>query len=269
MTKDFKFFEKQIDVHGWNQDLLENSHVLIVGVGGIGTIASLACARLGIGRLTIIDHDFIEPSNLNRQLLYSRKDIRKQKVEIATDQLNSVHSLVSKIAGHDFNIFKDWQRFTKLIKEADFIFNALDLPEIKKLAVANLCLKFQKPMIFAGTDPINGHAGMILFQHPKGNPCYNCLTAAIFTVKDNFRELLELNEIDKHKVLPIDQMTEYSEVSGKTTVYTASVVTMMGIDLMIHWFFQWFDSFPNRVIIDLYNFTCETWIESSSCDFCK
>ncbi|NVM55117.1 MAG: ThiF family adenylyltransferase [Candidatus Helarchaeota archaeon] len=263
------FFEKQIKIRRWNQELLKKTHVLIVGLGGIGSTAGLACVRLGIGKLTIIDLDFVESSNLNRQLLYSKKDIGKQKVERSAAHLSSFHSLDSQIEGHDFNIFEDWQRFIQLVKKADFIYNALDLPEVKKLAVANLCLKYQKPMIFSGTDPINGHASMILFQHPKGNPCYNCLTAAIYTIDKKFRDLLKLNKINEHKFLPISQMTDSSELPSKTTVYTASIATMMGIDLMIHWIFQWFDSFPNRIILDLYNFTCETWKESSSCEFCE
>ncbi|MFX1298152.1 MAG: ThiF family adenylyltransferase, partial [Promethearchaeota archaeon] len=191
-----EFFKKQFQIYGWNQEVLAKTHVLIVGLGGIGSNASIACARLGIGQLTLCDLDFIEPSNLNRQLLYSKEDQGKQKVDRAIDNLTSFHSLVSKIEGHDFNIFTDWTRFIKLVQGADFIYNALDLPEIKKLAVANLCLKFQKPMIFSGTDPINGNAGMIIFQQPTGNPCYNCMTAAIHTVIEQYREMLELNQID-------------------------------------------------------------------------
>jgi molybdopterin/thiamine biosynthesis adenylyltransferase len=242
--------------------------VLIVGLGGIGSIASLACARLGVGKLTLCDRDIIEPSNLNRQLLYSKENIGQQKVTSACANLSSVHSLTSQIEGYNFNIFEDWKRFIKLVQEADFVFNALDLPEVKKLAVANLCLKFHKPMIFAGSDPISGNAGMILFQGPEGNPCYNCLTASIHTVKEQYRELLDLTKIDQYQSVPIDHMSEFSDVPSATTVYTASIITMMGIDLMIHWIFQWMDAFPNRIIFDLYNFTCETWNELSSCQFC-
>ena len=262
------FFEKQIHIQGWDQELLAKTRVLIVGVGGIGAIASIACARLGIGKITVCDLDYVEPSNLNRQLLYSKDDIGKQKIERALNSLSSFHSLNSEIEGHDFDIFNDWKRFVKLVEEADFIYNALDLPEVKKLAVANLCLKFQKPMIFSGTDPISGNAGMILFQKPEGNPCYNCLSAAIFTIDEKYQEMLNLGEIDKQEILPIKQMTEHVNIPSNTTVYTASIITMMGIDLMIHWLFQWFEGFPNRIILDLYNFTCEKWAESNSCQFC-
>ncbi len=268
MSQEFKFFEKQVNIQKWNQNLLQKTHILIVGVGGIGSIASLAFARLGIGKITIVDLDLVEKSNLNRQLLYSKNDVGRQKVESAMTQLSSVHSLYSQIEGHDFNIFQDWLRFVKLVKAADIVYNALDLPEVKKLAVANLCLKFKKPMIFSGTDPINGHASMILFQSPEGKPCYNCLTAAIHTVDENFHDLLKLKSIDNQNFLPIDQMATSGELPGNTTVYTASIAAMMGVDLIVHWIFQWTDSFPTRIILDLYNFTCETWSESSTCEFC-
>jgi len=269
MSHKFGFLERQVEIQKWNQPLLQKTHVLIVGVGGIGSIASLASARLGIGKISIVDLDLVEPSNLNRQLLYSKEDIGKQKVECAKSQLSSFHSFKSLIEAHDFNIFKDWQRFVKLVEDVDFVYNALDLPEVKKLAVANLCLKYHKPMIFSGTDPINGHASMILFQKPDGKPCYNCFTAAIHTVEKRFHDTLKLKNIDKQITLPIKKMADSGNFPGKTTVYTASIAAMMGIDLMIHWLFQWLDSFPNRIILDLYNFTCETWVESSTCEFCS
>ncbi len=239
-----------------------------MGVGGIGSIASIACVRLGLGKLTLVDLDIVEASNLNRQLLYSKENIGSEKINSAMKSLSS-HSLSSRVEGQNFDIFEDWQRFIMLVKKADFVFNALDLPEVKKLAVANLCLKYRKPMIFSGTDPINGHAGMIVFQQPSGNPCYNCLTAANFTVYEEYLEMLNLENINRHKRLPIAEMSNSADVSSKTTVYSASIVSMMGIDLMIHWIFQWLESLPNRVIIDLYNFSFETWIETNSCCFCN
>jgi molybdopterin/thiamine biosynthesis adenylyltransferase len=263
------YFEKQLQINGWNQELLGQTHVLVVGVGGIGSITALACARLGIGKLTLIDLDYVEPSNLNRQLLYSKADVGKQKVERAMNNLNAFHSLSSHVAGYDFDIFKDWSRFVNLVKDVDFVQNALDLPEVKKLAVASLCLKLQKPMIFAGTDPISGNAGMVLFQRAEGNPCYNCLTASIDTVYKEFQEMLKPDNIEKYKSLPIEQMSEYTEISSATSVYTATSVTMMGINLMIHWLFRWGTEIPNRIILDLFNFTCETWNERYSCAFCQ
>ena len=264
------YFEKQRSIRGWDQAVLERTHVLIVGVGGIGSVAALACARLGIGKLTLVDVDHIEASNLNRQLLYAKGDIGKQKVECAKDQLSAVHTLTSKIEGQDFNIFQDWQRFKALVQEVDFVYNGLDLPEVKKLAVANLCLTFRKPMIFSGTDPVSGNAGMILFQHPAGKPCYNCLTAAIHTVPEAFWGQLSPDQIADYSSLPIEEMSggAVEELPSATNVYTAATVTMLGIDVMVHWLFQW-QPFPNRIILDLYNFTLETWTEKTFCDFCK
>lgn len=217
----------------------------------------------------LIDLDEIEPSNLNRQILYSKNDIGKKKAVCAKENLVSFHALNSHIESFDFNIFKHWTQFVKLVQEADFIFNGLDLPELKKLAVANLCLQLRKPMIYAGTDPISGNAGMILLQQPDGNPCYNCLTAAVHSVKEEFWPQLMPSRIVLQETIPIEQMTEDREISGATTVYTASIVAMMGVNLMIHWFFKWLPKLPNRIIVDLYNFTCETWIDANTCSFCS
>ena len=48
---------------------IEASHVLIAGIGGVGSFAAEALARLGVGQLTLVDHDVVSPSNLNRQLI--------------------------------------------------------------------------------------------------------------------------------------------------------------------------------------------------------
>ncbi|HUY00268.1 MAG TPA: ThiF family adenylyltransferase [Candidatus Deferrimicrobium sp.] len=269
MSRDSNFFEKQLQIQGWDQELLQKTHVLVVGVGGIGSIAALAYTRLGVGRLTLVDVDHVEPSNLNRQLLYSKADVGKQKVGRAISNLMAVHSLSTQIEGYDFDIFRDWQRFINLVRQADLVQNALDLPEVKKLAVGSLCLKLRKPMIFAGTDPISGNAGMVLFQRSGGNPCYNCLTAAIDTVHEKFQEMLKPRNILRHKSILIEQMTAYADLSSATNIYTATSVTMMGINLMVHWLFKWGTDIPNRIILDLFNFTCETWSERSSCDFCQ
>ncbi|MHA1264276.1 MAG: ThiF family adenylyltransferase [Candidatus Helarchaeota archaeon] len=269
MKRSKEFFETQRSIIRWNQKLLKKTHVVVVGVGGIGSIAALACTRLGIGKLTLIDCDVVEPSNLNRQILYSIQQIGHRKISSALKVLRSSHALISQVEGADFDIFQNWQRFCKIIKTADFVYNALDLPEVKKLAVANLCLRFRKPMIFAGTDPINGHALMVIFQNPEGRPCFNCLTDAISTIQKDYQHLLELEELAVQPILPIDSMTKTSEISGKTTIYTAAIATMLGMDLMVHWLLHWKENLPNRIIFDLYNFVYESWKETGSCKFCK
>ena len=76
------------------QDLLEKAHVVIHGTGGIGNYVSLSLVASGIGKITLIDSDAIELSNLNRQILFTENDIGKQKVNTAKKRLELLNSEV-------------------------------------------------------------------------------------------------------------------------------------------------------------------------------
>ncbi len=71
---------------------LKHSSVLVVGVGGVGGAAVEALARCGVGRLTFVDGDVFEPSNLNRQLLCTLDAIGKNKAVIAAERARSVNA---------------------------------------------------------------------------------------------------------------------------------------------------------------------------------
>jgi hypothetical protein len=74
------------------QDLLKNAHVVIHGTGGIGNYVSLSLVASGVGKITLIDNDNIELSNLNRQILFTENDIGKHKVDTAKARLKLLYS---------------------------------------------------------------------------------------------------------------------------------------------------------------------------------
>ena len=74
------------------QRLLRNARVVLVGVGGTGSSAALALAASGIGRLHCVDPDVVEPSNLNRQVLYTERDLGRPKVAAAVTRLRQLNS---------------------------------------------------------------------------------------------------------------------------------------------------------------------------------
>lgn len=65
-----------------NVEKLSNAHVLVLGVGGVGSFCVEALVRTGIGRLTVVDRDVVEPSNINRQLIATHESIGQSKVEL-------------------------------------------------------------------------------------------------------------------------------------------------------------------------------------------
>ncbi|HJW29647.1 MAG TPA: ThiF family adenylyltransferase, partial [Saprospiraceae bacterium] len=70
---------------------LRGRHVLLVGLGGVGSYAAEALARAGIGRLTLLDHDVVAPSNINRQLLALHSTIGKPKTAVMAARLLDIN----------------------------------------------------------------------------------------------------------------------------------------------------------------------------------
>lgn len=71
-------------------DELKNKRVLVCGTGGVGSFVCEALARSGIGHLTIVDHDIIDDSNLNRQLMTMKDSVGKVKVEVMKERLEAI-----------------------------------------------------------------------------------------------------------------------------------------------------------------------------------
>ena len=71
---------------------LQKSHVLIVGLGGVGSYAAEQICRAGIGKITIIDSDIIQESNLNRQLPALNSTIGKNKTEVLENRLKDINN---------------------------------------------------------------------------------------------------------------------------------------------------------------------------------
>lgn len=79
---------------GFHQKLTE-AHVLILGVGGVGSYLASSCAMIGLGRLTLVDFDDVELSNTSRQILYDESDVGRPKLEAAADDLRQRNSQLS------------------------------------------------------------------------------------------------------------------------------------------------------------------------------
>src|SRR5437870_10583026 len=80
-------YSRQTNIAGWNQEKIFRSTVDIVGAGALGTPVGIGCALLGIGTIHLYDRDVVEETNLNRQFLYTEKDIGKPKVKILSTKL--------------------------------------------------------------------------------------------------------------------------------------------------------------------------------------
>ena len=158
---------KNIGILG--QKKILNSKVLIIGMGGLGCSVSEFLIRSGIGFLGIVDHDLVSLSNIHRQTLYDEKDLGKLKVKAAKKKLSAVNSK-TKIEIYNFKFDKN--KFTKIIKNYDYIVDGTDNFETKFL-INNISLKYKKFLVTGAISKFDGHIFTFDFNDKK-IPCLKC-----------------------------------------------------------------------------------------------
>jgi sulfur-carrier protein adenylyltransferase/sulfurtransferase len=145
------------------QAKLSQAKVLVVGAGGLGCPVLQYLAASGIGHLGIIDGDYIELSNLHRQILYQTSEIGKQKSVVAAKRLSELNSEI-KIVNYPLDI--DRQNVLEIIAHYDFIIDGSDNFKTRYL-VNDASAKLKKPLIFAA---VSGYEGQLaIFNVPDEN----------------------------------------------------------------------------------------------------
>lgn len=123
---------------------LQQCHVLVVGVGGVGAYAAEMLVRAGVGRITILDSDCVAPSNINRQLVALHSTIGKPKVEILAQRLLDINPSLQLSAQQRY---LEADEATELLQTRyDFIVDAIDTVA-PKVALLAACLQQNIPVV--------------------------------------------------------------------------------------------------------------------------
>ena len=156
------------------QQLLREKHVLIVGLGALGTQSSEMLARAGIGKLTIVDRDYIEWSNLQRQQLYTEEDAegRIPKAVAAEKRLKAINSEV-EIESHIMDVTP--LELEELVKDVDLILDGTDNFDIRMM-INDISQKYNIPWIYGSCV---GSYGMSYTIIPGKTPCLHCLLETV------------------------------------------------------------------------------------------
>lgn len=150
------------------QEKLKHAHVVIIGMGGLGCPAASYLAAAGVGTLSVIDHDHIEASNLQRQLLYRDADIGQSKAEVAARELRLINPHIN-VAPYPVQ----QHQVTELIASADVVLDCCDNFDSRYQTNA-LCHKSGVPLVSGAAIRMEGQ--LITFPFGRGDtPCYNCL----------------------------------------------------------------------------------------------
>lgn len=155
-----------------NIDILKEKKVLILGLGGVGSITAELLTRAGVQNFILVDCDKVEYSNLIRQLSYTSNDIGKNKTEALSLRLQRINPNVN-IKSKNIMISKEEDVY-EFINQSDLVVCTLDKPFRKIRRIINrACVKTNTPVIFAGFAE---HVGMIgPFIIPNKGPCLECI----------------------------------------------------------------------------------------------
>ncbi len=161
---------KQFDFEG--QEALKQSSILVLGAGGLGCASSQYLATAGVGKLTLIDDDVVELSNLQRQVLHHDADIGKKKVLSASESLTQLNPYL-EVATIDRRLSDS--ELKDLIAQHTLVLDASDNVETRN-QLNKLCFELKTPLVSGAAIRMEGQVSVFTYQDPT-QPCYQCLSA--------------------------------------------------------------------------------------------
>lgn len=158
----------ELEIEG--QERLLASHALIVGLGGLGAPLALYLAAAGVGRLTLVDDDSVEASNLQRQIIHGTEDIGRSKVDSAASSVKAINA--------DCEVTVLQQRLSneslgELVGNVDIVLDGTD-NFATRYAINAACVAAGTPLVSGAAIRWEGQVAVFDFREPT-SPCYACL----------------------------------------------------------------------------------------------
>jgi molybdopterin/thiamine biosynthesis adenylyltransferase len=158
----------EIGIEG--QQRLSNSHVLLIGAGGLGAACSPYLVAAGIGHLTIVDHDQVDLTNLQRQIIHNTQSVGQPKVTSAKNMLAQLNPGVKITA---IEASADESRLARLIPTVDIVVDCTDNFKTRHL-INRQCVAFKKPLVSGAAIQFDGQVSVFDQRNPL-SACYACL----------------------------------------------------------------------------------------------
>jgi len=158
----------ELDISG--QEKLLKARVLVFGLGGLGSPAAIYLAAAGIGHLTLVDHDTVDLSNLQRQIAHGERNIGQSKVDSTTESLTRLNSTVTiepiaqQLEGNDL---------TEAVTSADVVLDATDNFNTR-FAINRTCVATHTPLVSGAAIRMEGQVA-VFDARIDDSPCYRCL----------------------------------------------------------------------------------------------
>jgi len=151
------------------QERLSASRILIIGVGGLGSIVGMYLAAAGVGKIVLSDYDLVELSNLHRQIAHRTADIGRLKVDSARDTLLAINPEIEVIS--IARVLENGELAEEIAK-SNAVVDACDNFETR-FALNKICKQFSVPLISGAAMGMIGQ--IALFNYRTASACYQCL----------------------------------------------------------------------------------------------
>ena len=162
-------------VGGAGQRKLQHTSVAVIGAGGIGSAVMPALAGAGVGKLTIVDSDVVELTNLHRQPLFSEVDAGKPKAQLAAEFVQQLNRFVHVVPKQE-RIGPE--NAADLLAGHDLVIDGSD-NFATRLAVSDTCVDLGIPLVSAAAVQFQGQIGLF-----RSKPCYRCFVGDAFDADD-------------------------------------------------------------------------------------
>jgi molybdopterin/thiamine biosynthesis adenylyltransferase/rhodanese-related sulfurtransferase len=164
-------YERHLMLPGFGpaaQERLKASSVLVIGAGGLGCPALLYLAAAGVGRITVVDPDSVDASNLQRQVLYTSADVGANKAEAAARRLLALNPLV-RVEARPVRFSRS--NAMELVRSCDLVLDGSDNFATRYLA-SDACVIAGRPLV---DGAVQGFEGQVSVFNWRGGPTYRCL----------------------------------------------------------------------------------------------
>ncbi|KAH3767932.1 ThiF family protein [Pelomyxa schiedti] len=172
-------FDRQRCLEGWNQDLVEQQVAFVLGVGGLGCGVAFTLARLGIKKMILLDYDVVDMTNLNRQILFSKADVGRRKVDAAADGIRAHIVGNTEVVTMHCNVLTNWGEVVRVARECTVLFNNIDIGGYFDYACLSLAKALRIPYSAGSSygrswivEYFNAQVGVSSFsyENKSGNP---------------------------------------------------------------------------------------------------
>jgi len=151
------------------QGRISQAHTLVIGAGGLGSPAAMYLACAGVGHITLVDHDTVDLTNLQRQIAHTTERVGQSKVASATHTLLALNPLVKVTA---LAVRADAALLEQLVAQADVVLDCCDNFQTRH-AVNAACVRHKKPLVSGAAIQFDGQISVFDPRHAD-SPCYAC-----------------------------------------------------------------------------------------------